>query len=80
MSVSSDRKPTEKLSKKYDLRAGKQIQQWSMVEFNWLRALLLIASDILGLAIAWKASLNFNQVFSPLPPELNWGEFAGLTG
>ena len=80
MSVSSDRKPTEKLSKKYDLRAGKQIQQWSMVEFNWLRALLLIASDILGLAIAWKVSLNFNQVFSPLPPELNWGEFAGLTG
>ena len=80
MSVSSDRKPTEKLSKKYDLRAGKQIQQWSMVEFNWLRALLLITSDILGLAIAWKASLNFNQVFSPLPPELNWGEFAGLTG
>ena len=80
MSVSSDRKPTVKLSKKYDLRAGKQIQQWSMVEFNWLRALLLIASDILGLAIAWKASLNFNQVFSPLPPELNWGEFAGLTG
>ena len=80
MSVSSDRKPTVKLSKKYDLRAGKQIQQWSMVEFNWLRALLLIASDILGLAIAWKVSLNFNQVFSPLPPELNWGEFAGLTG
>jgi len=80
MSVSSDRKPTEKLSKKYDLRAGRQIQQWSMVEFNWLRALLLITSDILGLAIAWKASLNFNQVFSPLPPELNWGEFAGLTG
>ena len=80
MSVSSDRKPTEKLSKKYDLRAGKQIQQWSMVEFNWLRALLLIASDILGLAIAWKVSLNLNQVFSPLPPELNWGEFAGLTG
>jgi len=80
MSVSSDRKPTEKLSKKYDLRAGKQIQQWAMVEFNWLRALLLIASDILGLAIAWKVSLNFNQGFSPLPPELNWGEFAGLTG
>ena len=80
MSVSSDRKPTVKLSKKYDLRAGKQIQQWSMVEFNWLRALLLIASDILGLAIAWKVSLNFNQVFSPLPPELDWGEFAGLTG
>jgi exopolysaccharide biosynthesis polyprenyl glycosylphosphotransferase len=37
-------------------------------------------SDILGLAIAWKVSLSLNQGFSPLPPELNWGEFAGLTG
>ncbi|NUN63710.1 sugar transferase [Pseudanabaena biceps] len=51
-----------------------------MVRVNWLRALLLIASDILGLGIVWKLSLSFNQVFSPLPPELNWGEFAGLTG
>ena len=84
MIVSSDRqpiqKPTKNRAKKHDLRAGSQIQQWTMVEFNWLRALLLIVSDILGLAIAWKVSLSFNQVFSPLPPELNWGEFAGLTG
>ncbi|PZO44582.1 MAG: glucosyltransferase [Pseudanabaena frigida] len=80
MRVSSDRKPTEKPVEKRDLRAGNQIPQWSMVEFNWLRALLLIISDILGLGIAWKVSLSFNQVFSPLPPELNWGEFAGLTG
>jgi exopolysaccharide biosynthesis polyprenyl glycosylphosphotransferase len=88
MRVSSDRKPTKKHidkrvkdgSKKYDIRAGSQIKQWSMLDFNWLRALLLIASDILGLGIAWKVSLNLNQGFSPLPPELNWGEFAGLTG
>ncbi len=84
MKVSSDRKPTKKhddnREKKYDIRAGNQIKQWSMVEFNWLRALLLIFSDILGLAIAWKGSLSLSQGFSPLPPELNWGEFAGLTG
>lgn len=80
MRVSSDHKPIEKRAKKYDLRAGSQIQQWKLVDFNWLRALLLIASDIVGLGIAWKISLNFNQVFSPLPPDLNWGEFAGLTG
>jgi exopolysaccharide biosynthesis polyprenyl glycosylphosphotransferase len=92
MRVSSDRQPAKKKSQKEsqknsskpsekrDLRAGSQKKQWSTIEFNWFRALLLIASDILGLAIAWKASLSFNQGFSPLPPELNWGEFAGLTG
>ena len=81
--MSSDRQPTKKQSdkhvKKHDIRAGNQIK-WSMVEFNWLRSLLLIASDILGLGIAWRISWNLNQGFSPLPPELNWGEFAGLTG
>jgi len=80
MRVSSDRKPTEQRSHKRDLRAGHHFQQWHMVEMNWLRTLLLILSDIFGLAIAWKVSLGFNQAFSALPPELNWGEFAGLTG
>lgn len=79
MKVSSDRQPTEKRLKR-DLRAGNHFQQWNRVEFNWLRTLLLICSDILGLGVVWKVSLNFNQVFSPLPPELSWGEFAGLTG
>ena len=87
MKVSSDRrKPTDKPKdqpkyiKKYDIRAGNRIKQWSIGDFNWLRTLLLIVSDILGLGIAWKVSLNLNQGFSPLPPELSWGEFAGLTG
>ncbi|MBD2176204.1 sugar transferase [Pseudanabaena sp. FACHB-1998] len=80
MRVSSDRQPTEKITKKKDIRAGNQTKRWNMWEFNWLRGLLLICSDILGLGIVWKASLSFNQVFSPLPPALNWGEFGGLTG
>ncbi len=50
MSVSSDRKPTEKpINKpinKRDLRAGNQIQQWSMVKVNWLRSLLMISGDV----------------------------------
>lgn len=80
MRVSRDRKPTEKRFCKRDLRAGHHFQQWQMVEMNWLRTRMLILSDIFGLAIAWKASLGFNQAFSTLPPELSWGEFAGLTG
>ncbi|TYQ31897.1 sugar transferase [Pseudanabaena sp. UWO310] len=80
MRVSSDRQSTDKHVKKYDIRACHQIQPWSGFEFNWMRTILLIASDILGLGIAWKGSLSLNQGFSPLPPELNWGEFAGLTG
>ncbi len=84
MRVSSDRQPTEKPTNshinKRDLRAGNQVQQWSMVKVNWWRSLLLIGGDVLGLGIAWKVSLSLNQGFSPLPPELNWGEFAGLTG
>ncbi|MBD2189114.1 sugar transferase [Pseudanabaena mucicola] len=82
MRVSSDRKPTsnKKHPKKHDIRAGRQIKPWDLGDFNWLRSLLLIAADILGLGIAWKSSLNLNRGFSPLPPELDWGEFAGLTG
>ncbi len=84
MRVSSDRQS----HKKRDIRAGNQLSQRLMLgsswrfnwEFNWLRTLLLIASDILGLGIAWQISRSLNSTFSPLPPQLNWGEFMGLTG
>ena len=78
--MSSDRQS----HKKRDIRAGNHIPQRLVLgftwEFNWLRALLLIGSDILGLGIAWQISRSLNSTFSPLPPQLNWGEFMGLTG
>jgi exopolysaccharide biosynthesis polyprenyl glycosylphosphotransferase len=86
--VSSDRNLAPKRNKKTnqnkqnsrDIRSGNQFKQWSSPNMSWLRALVLIVSDILALAVTWKVSLNLNQVFSPLPPELDWGDFAGLTG
>ncbi|MDX2256997.1 MAG: sugar transferase [Pseudanabaenaceae cyanobacterium bins.39] len=69
----------EQISRR-DLRAGSRMWQWYKLEMSWLRSLLLIGSDIVGLAIAWKISLYFNRSFSPLPPELEWGNFLGLTG
>jgi hypothetical protein len=47
------------------------------LEINW-RSLGLIGGDMLALAIAWKVALNLNDAFSPLPPQINWGEFWGL--
>ncbi len=47
------------------------------LDINW-RSLGLMAGDLLALAIAWKTALVLNDAFSPLPPQFNWGEFAGL--
>jgi len=47
------------------------------LEINW-RSLGLMGGDLLALAIAWKVALNLNDAFSPLPAQLNWGEFWGL--
>ena len=66
-----------------DLRAASanhHQKEFAPRDVNWLRSLLLIFSDITGLAIAWKISSSFNRIFSPLPPALNWGNFLGLTG
>jgi hypothetical protein len=63
MRVSSDRQPTEKKTAKRDIRSGNQTKRWNVLEFNWLRGLLLICSDVLGLGIVWKASLSFTACF-----------------
>jgi exopolysaccharide biosynthesis polyprenyl glycosylphosphotransferase len=47
------------------------------LDINW-RSLGLMGGDLLALAIAWKIALALNDAFSPLPAQLNWGEFAGL--
>lgn len=66
-----------------DLRAATvshRLKEFATTDANWLRSLLLIFSDITGLAIIWKISSSFNRIFSPLPPALNWGSFLGFTG
>jgi exopolysaccharide biosynthesis polyprenyl glycosylphosphotransferase len=74
--ISSDRKQVEMS----DIRAFKQLQLSAQLKFGWLTTLVLMAGDILGLAIAWQIAQKVNQAFSPLPPQLNWGQWFGLSG
>jgi exopolysaccharide biosynthesis polyprenyl glycosylphosphotransferase len=62
-------------SKIRDIRARTGIRV--KTQGGW-RSLALILGDICGLAVAWQVALKLNDKFSPLPKQLDWGEFAGL--
>jgi exopolysaccharide biosynthesis polyprenyl glycosylphosphotransferase len=61
-----------------DLRAPDRFQVRSLWSWRGRRCLVLILSDGVALAIAWKLSLGLNQLFSPLPPTLVWWVWLGL--
>lgn len=73
--------PTQKLE---DLRApGREDGRrpvWQRLSWRWRRVLALLITDVWGLALAWKLSASLNQFYSPLPPQLNWGNWGGLPG
>lgn len=54
-------------------RTGIRVKQ----QGGW-RSLGLILGDICGLGLAWHIALGLNNQFSPLPKQLDWGEFGGL--
>jgi exopolysaccharide biosynthesis polyprenyl glycosylphosphotransferase len=61
-----------------DIRSQKQ---WIKTpEIGWICALVTLGSDFLALIIAGKIAEHLNRAFSPLPPQLNWGEWLGLSG
>ncbi|CAN1212894.1 sugar transferase [Tumidithrix helvetica PCC 7403] len=76
VNVISDRKQVQMT----DIRACKQLQLGNQLKLGWLTTLVLILGDIVGLAIAWRIAEKVNRAFSPLPPQLDWGKWFGLSG
>jgi exopolysaccharide biosynthesis polyprenyl glycosylphosphotransferase len=44
------------------------------------RVTVLLVADVWALALAWKVAAHLNRRYSPLPPQLDWGNWAGLPG
>ncbi|MEB3295204.1 MAG: sugar transferase [Synechococcales bacterium] len=63
-----------------DLRAPAQLNQRSPLSWRWRRVLTWLVGDVLALAIAWKGAAWLNRFYSPLPPQLDWGNLLGLPG
>lgn len=61
-----------------DLRAAHAFHLHTLWSWRGRRFLLLVLSDGLALAIAWKVALALNQLFSPIPPALVWWVWWGL--
>jgi hypothetical protein len=66
--------PTQKLE---DLRAPRRYSQNLALSWRWRRLLALLVTDVWGLALAWKLAATLNQLYSPLPPQLDWGNWGG---
>lgn len=55
-----------------DLRSFDSLSHVRMISLRWQRVLLLICSDVLGLAIAWQLADYLNGFYSPIPVGLIW--------
>ncbi|NJN72032.1 MAG: sugar transferase [Limnothrix sp. RL_2_0] len=55
-----------------DIRAFSLIGWLKTTQKQWQRGMLLVFSDILGLAIAWQLADYLNGFYSPLPTGLIW--------
>jgi exopolysaccharide biosynthesis polyprenyl glycosylphosphotransferase len=62
-----------------DIRASRKMRLAPQPEIGWFRAGVLLLGDIGGLAIAWRIAEKFNQSFSPMPTELDWWQFLGMS-
>ena len=55
-----------------DIRAFNSLGRFRAMSQCWQRGLLLVCSDVLGLAIAWQLADYFNGFYSPIPGGLIW--------
>lgn len=60
-----------------DLRAP-QSSFYAALDYHWYRVVSLLLSDVLALALSWRIAVQFNQFYSPLPPQLTWGMWLGI--
>jgi exopolysaccharide biosynthesis polyprenyl glycosylphosphotransferase len=82
VSTPCDRTMTSVPNESYplDLRApDKRTASWGL-SWRWRRVLTWLVGDVLALAIAWKLAAFLNKFYSPLPPQLDWGNWLGLPG
>lgn len=55
-----------------DIRAVSPLHWLKILQGQWQRSLLLVGSDILSLAIAWRFADYLNGFYSPIPSPLIW--------
>jgi exopolysaccharide biosynthesis polyprenyl glycosylphosphotransferase len=63
---------------KTDLRSPRPLHLSQLLTWQWRRLTVLLLSDILALAVAWKLAAQLNHFYSPLPAQLVWWKFLGL--
>ncbi len=55
-----------------DIRAPRQGGLTHFLSWRGYRALILLGTDTIALALAWQIARHFNQFYSPIPPQLVW--------
>lgn len=55
-----------------DIRAPRQGALAHFLSWRWYRALMLLGTDTIALALAWQMARHLNQFYSPIPPQLVW--------
>lgn len=63
---------------KTDLRAPRPFRWSQCLTWQWPQLAVLLGSDTLALALAWKTAAQFNRFYSPLPDQLIWWRWLGL--
>jgi exopolysaccharide biosynthesis polyprenyl glycosylphosphotransferase len=63
-----------------DIRACQSLQIWQPPEIGWLGAFVLAIGDLLGLVVAGYVAETINNAFAPLPGQLDWGHWLGISG
>jgi exopolysaccharide biosynthesis polyprenyl glycosylphosphotransferase len=76
ITLKRDRRSAENMR---DIRASKQLQRMPQPEVGWFVAVVLALGDIAGLAMAWHFAEKLNQSFAPIPKQLVWWEWFGLS-
>jgi exopolysaccharide biosynthesis polyprenyl glycosylphosphotransferase len=58
--------------RRLDIRAPRRLRLQDVFTWRAQRALILVLSDAIALAVAWYFARSLNQFFSPIPPQLVW--------
>lgn len=61
-----------------DIRAPHQFRWFNFDREQGYEGFLLLSSDVLALAAAWKIARFLNNFYSPIPPQLNWWNWLGM--
>ncbi|HAC64794.1 MAG TPA: glucosyltransferase [Cyanothece sp. UBA12306] len=61
-----------------DIRAPHQFRWFNLPNRHRYRILILLLSDLIGLASAWSIARYWNQFYSPIPSELVWWTWLGM--